>query len=132
MVGRRWELTGNGFQEQIEGVGPRRVEILAISLVPWTSKHPLAFSKVELVSVSIGGGGGRRGVQDPPPTCSVCGASYPSPFLSTHTNTVKKFSRNLAPLGLHSGVTAVIFQLRKETDMRAPPRNHKAKFWLDM
>ena len=51
MVGRRWELTGNGFQEQIEGVGQRRVEILAISLVPWASKHPLAFSKVELVSV---------------------------------------------------------------------------------
>lgn len=43
--------TGNGFQEQIEGVGQRQAGILAISLAPLASKHPLAFSKVELISV---------------------------------------------------------------------------------
>ena len=50
---RRWERTGNGFQEQIEGVGQRKAEILTISLVPWASKHPLAFSKIALVSVLV-------------------------------------------------------------------------------
>lgn len=50
---RGWDLTGNGFQELIEGVGQRPAGIPAISLAPLASKHPLAFSKVELISVFV-------------------------------------------------------------------------------
>lgn len=69
--GGGWDLTRNGFQEQIEGVGQRQAGLLALSLVTLASKHPLAFSKVELMTVFVcvlEKVVGNR-VQDPVPIC---------------------------------------------------------------
>lgn len=93
-----WDLTENGFQEQIEGVGQRRAGILAILLLPLASKHPLALSKVKPIivfalSIGVGVVVVGNGVQASTPVCWFCTASYPHHFL----HTVKKFSRIWLP-----------------------------------
>lgn len=77
----------------------------------------------------LGRGGRERGAGSHSNVLTLHSSTSP---LLTRTHIVKKFARNPASAGLHSGVTPVIFQPRKEAAVRAPSRNHKAKFWFDV